>query len=695
MQSTRRVHSFSFEKAPISLFIGAIVALCCGLSALPSAAATAAAYRANEVLLSVAPESDTPDEAKRITAYGTILRYVPDLHLYRIRLTPTRAAGDPVLAAVPILNRLPEVRSAEPNYIRHLFSTPNDALYSRQFAPARVQADLAWGIWQPKQQVVIAIVDTGVDSNHPDLTHKILRDANGVVGYDAINAQRSPALDVYGHGTHVAGIAAAQTNNGAGVAGIAGWNGQAGNSDAHFIKIMPIRVLGADGTGDDSTIADGITWAVDHGARVINLSLGSTGYTDVLNNACQYAWNRGCILCAAAGNDGLSAVNYPAADNNVIAVAATDRNDTLTSYSNYGSWVQVAAPGGGDSTVDQIYSTMPTYDTHVANFSYTLNYDYLSGTSMATPFVAGEAAMIMSQNPTLTNAQVYNLILTRVDPYTAYFGQTIGFGAGRISVYKALLAAGTGTVVVTPPLSGIFFQNAQSGQIALWSMSGQTVTGGRTVNFTPAANWNLVAEADMNADGQTDLLFQNSQSGQVAVWYMSGGGVIGSATFPQVPGANWQVVGAGDFNADGQVDLIFQNSQTHQAAVWLMNGTNLIGGGLVNATPAAGWSVVGVADLTGGGRRDVVFQNTASGQIAYWTLQGQKVAASGTLANIPGANYRVIGLTDLNGDNNPDLVFQNTQTGQIAVWYLNGVVFEGGGLASLTPLAGWNAVGPR
>ena len=695
MQNIEKTRSLSLGKARINRLLGALAVLYCGLAALPSAVAAPAVYRPNELLVSVTPEGDTPAEARKIAAYGAILRYIPDLHLYCIRLAATRAAGDAVMNAIPVLKRLPEVRSAEPNYIRHIFSTPNDTYFNLQYGPGRVQADLAWGIWKPKQQVIIAIVDTGVDSNHPDLTNKILRDANGVVGYDAATDQRDTALDVYGHGTHVAGIAAAQTNNGTGVAGIAGWNGQADNSDTHFIKIMPIRVLGTDGSGADSTIAAGITWAVDHGARVINMSLGSTGYTDVLNNACQYAWGKGCILCAAAGNDGVSDINYPAADNNVLAVAATDKFDQLTNYTNFGSWVQVAAPGGGNTGADQIYSTMPTYDTQIVGNSYTLNYDYLSGTSMATPFVAGEAALIMAQNPSLTNAQVYNLIVNNVDKYTPYLGESLATGAGRINIYKALRAAGSGPSTLTPPLSGIFFQNAQSGQLALWSMNGQTVTGGQTVNLTPAPNWNLVAEADMNADGQTDLIFQNSQSGRIAVWYMSGVNVVGSALLPQSPGANWQVVGAGDFNGDGQVDLMFQNAQTHQVAVWLLNGTTLLGGGLLNAAPAAGWNVVGVADITGGGRRDVVFQNAQSGQIAYWTVSGQTVVGASLLTNIPGANYRVIGLTDLNGDNNPDLVFQNTQTGQIAVWYLNGGLFAGGGLASLTPQAGWNAVGPR
>jgi hypothetical protein len=695
LRKPTKVRSLVFQKAHENLFLATLTALCCGLGILSPVRAAAADYRANEVLISVAPENDTPEEAQKITAYGTILRYLPGLHLYRVQVAPSRAAGDAVAEAIPTLRKLPEVRSAEPNYIRHIFSMPNDTYYGRQFAIPRVQGDLAWSVWKPKQQVIIAILDTGVDSGHPDLTNKILRDANGIVGYDALTGQRSAALDVYGHGTHVAGIAAAQVNNGIGVAGIAGWNGQTGNSDTHFIKIMPVRVLGSDGSGDDATIAEGIVWAVDHGAKVINMSLGSTGYTSVLNNGCQYAWNHGAIVCAAAGNDGLSAVNYPAGDANVIAVAATDRNDKLTDYTNYGSWVQIAAPGGGDAAVDQIYSTTPTYNTHAADFTYTLNYDYLSGSSMSTPFVAGEAAMIMSQNPTLTNSQVYNLILTSVDPVSAYLTHKLASGAGRMNVYKALLAAGTGYTALTEPLSGIFFQNADSGQLALWTMSGQTVTNGKTINIAPSANTNLRAEADVNGDGQTDLIFQNSVTGQISVWYLSGTTVTGAANLAQAPEANWQLLGAGDFNADGQVDLVFQNTQTRQVAVWFLTGTSLSGGGLLNAVPAAGWSVVGVADITGGGRRDILFQNATTGQLAYWSVKGQAVVASGLFPTVPSANYHVIGITDLNGDNNPDLVFQNTQTGQLAVWYLNGILFKGGGAVSLTPATDWIAAGPR
>src|SRR5262249_32802988 len=157
-------------------------------------------------------------------------------------------------------------------------------------------------------------------------------------------------------GTHCAGIAAAQVNNSTGIAGISGWNGVAGATDTFYTKLMSVKVLDSTGTGSDASVAAGITWATDHGATVISMSLGGGG-SATLSNAVQYAWNHGVVVVAAAGNSASSALSYPAAYANVISVAATDKTDTLTFYSNYGSWVLVAAPGGGASGGDYIYST--------------------------------------------------------------------------------------------------------------------------------------------------------------------------------------------------------------------------------------------------------------------------------------------------------------------------------------------------
>ena len=380
-----------------------------------------------EVLVGVKVDREDASTPARIGAVvGETAGYQESLHTYRLRLRP----GLSIQAAINLLARRADVLYAEPNHIVHAYSTPNDTSYASQYGPQKVQADLAWGIWKPQAQVILAIVDTGIDNTHPDLTNKILRDAVGIVGYDAFTGTRSDASDGYGHGTHCAGIAAAQVNNGAGVAGIAGWNGAASVSDTYYTKLMPVKVLDATGSGTDATVADGITWAANNGAKVISLSLGGGG-SMTLDNAVQYAWSKGCVVVAAAGNSGNSMPSYPAGYANVISVAATDNSDKLTSFSNYGSWVSVAAPGSN------IYSTTPTYS---AGGNFPLNYAYLSGTSMACPHVAGEAALLFAQNPTLTNSQVKNLITSNVDPYTPYSGG-IAAGGGRMNVYKALLAA--------------------------------------------------------------------------------------------------------------------------------------------------------------------------------------------------------------------------------------------------------------
>src|SRR5262249_36183481 len=174
------------------------------------------------------------------------------------------------------------------------------------------------------------------------------------------------------------------------------------------------------------------------GANVISLSLGSSQTSSTLSNAVQYAWSKGCVIAAAAGNSGSSSVFYPAGYSNAIAVAATDSSDRLASFSNYGSWVQVAAPGVN------IFSTLPTYSVALNlwfNGGYSLNYDYLSGTSMATPHVAGEAGLLFAHNAALVNSDVKSLITGNVDPYTPYNGRTISASGGRLHRYKALHGA--------------------------------------------------------------------------------------------------------------------------------------------------------------------------------------------------------------------------------------------------------------
>lgn len=271
--------------------------------------------------------------------------------------------------------------------------------------------------------VYVAIIDTGVDYNHSDLVNKFRRTSSGAVyGWNTLR-NNSNANDDNGHGTHVAGIAAAQINNGVGVAGVAAWNPAASGYNA-YVQIMPVKVLGASGSGSLSSIANGITWAVNNGADVLNLSLGGSSGSQTLANAVAYAWNAGCLIVAAAGNSGSSTPQYPAYYTNCIAVAATDSSDRLASFSQYGSWVDIAAPG---------VSILSTY--------YRNRYAYMDGTSMACPHVAGAAALVWSNSPWLTNQQLRSILETNVDPYSPYGTRTIAPGAGRLNVYRALQAA--------------------------------------------------------------------------------------------------------------------------------------------------------------------------------------------------------------------------------------------------------------
>ena len=266
---------------------------------------------------------------------------------------------DTVAEAIARLSACPDTRLAEPNYLVHIADTiPSDPDWSLQYGLDNIHAPGGWDLSTGSPAVTIAVIDTGVDLGHPDLSAKI------VGGYDFVNGDNS-AQDDNGHGTHVAGIAAAITNNGTGVAGVS-WG-------AH---IMPIKVLNSAGNGTFADVAAGIAWAADHGAQVINLSLGGSSSSSVLQSAVDYAYGKGVVIVAAAGNSGINFVLYPARYPNVIAVAATNSTNAHAGFSNFGPEVDLAAPGVF------ILSTLPG------------SYGYLSGTSMSAPFVSGLAAIL-------------------------------------------------------------------------------------------------------------------------------------------------------------------------------------------------------------------------------------------------------------------------------------------------------------
>ncbi|MFQ6058698.1 MAG: S8 family serine peptidase, partial [Anaerolineae bacterium] len=368
-------------------------------------------YVPDEILVKFKPELDLEAIATTHDRLGAqVIGHIPQLDIQILRV-PFGEVENKVKA----YQDEPGVEFAEPNYIVHAFGSPNDPYLNQQWALTKIQAIQAWDLTTGSSSVVIAILDTGVDLNHEDLQGKLLQ------GYDFANRDNDPSDD-HGHGTHVAGIAAAATNNGRGVAGV-----------SYNCRIMPVKVLSNSGSGSHSWIAQGITYATDQGARVINMSLGGYISSYTLEAAVEYAWNHGVLLVAAAGNDSTAYPSYPAAYEQVMGVSATDRYDQRASFSNYGSYISVAAPGVS------ILSTVRGG-----------SYQFWSGTSMASPHVAGLAGLVFAQDPSRTNATVQQIIEGTADDLGSSGWDHI-YGYGRINAYRALSGAGPVPTPTLPP----------------------------------------------------------------------------------------------------------------------------------------------------------------------------------------------------------------------------------------------------
>ena len=237
---------------------------------------------------------------------------------------------------------------------------PNDPLWPASWSLAKVGAPAAWRTTTGSPDVVVAVLDTGVDATHPDLQGAVLP------GWDAVN-EDADASDDHGHGTAVAGVIAARSNNGVGVTG-ACWR----------CMLLPVKVINSDGTGSAMDIAEGIVWAADHGASVLNLSFVLSGYDGAVAGAIDYARARGALVVAAAGNSGSGEPTFPASHPGVVGVTATDAADARYDWANHGPWVAVAAPGCSQSTI------------------LGGGYGEVCGTSSSTAFASGVAGLVRS-----------------------------------------------------------------------------------------------------------------------------------------------------------------------------------------------------------------------------------------------------------------------------------------------------------
>jgi subtilisin family serine protease len=328
---------------------------------------------------------------------------IPQLDVDVVRVAAGRVDG-----ALRALRADPIVRYAQRDSVVQALRVPNDELWPSQWSPVKTNAVRAWDLTTGSSQVVVAVADTGVDPAQPDLRGKL------VPGYDYVNGDSDPSDD-NGHGTAVAGIIGADTNNELGVAGYC-WH----------CLVMPVKVLGADGSGFMSTVAQGMVWATDHGARVINLSLG--GPTDDLTAgaAAQYALAHGVLVVAAAGNDGSTVIDYPAALPNVLSVSASDESDRLYGFSNSGS--ALAAPGENATTAQGD------------------GYELFLGTSSAAPVVSGIAALLFSEAPGATPNDVIQALETTAVPIPGViYGRVNAYGAVRQLLPPAQSPQQTGT----------------------------------------------------------------------------------------------------------------------------------------------------------------------------------------------------------------------------------------------------------
>jgi subtilisin family serine protease len=422
--------------------------------------------------------------------------FLGDPDLFHVKVPPTLGTEKAIIELMSNAN----VEYAEKNYIYYADTIPNDPYFSLQWglhntgqsggtADADIDAPEAWDIFTGSSDNTIAIIDTGIDYAHVDLqpniwtnpgetgggkeTDGIDNDGNGYIddwrGWDFINNDNNPMDDRYPyyHGTHVAGIAGARGNDGAGVAGVC-WNA----------NLMPLKFLGYDGQGYTADAISAIDYAISMGAQVINASWGSTSYSAALYQAIERAMTSGILFVAAAGNavpplppnNTDTTPNYPSCYDldNIISVLATTDTDTLSAFSNYGSYsVDLGAPGGEDGT----QNPYNIYSTKQGN-----SFQCLAGTSMATPFVSGGAALVLGQRPTIDWWQAKTIILKSVDTKSALIGKARTHG--RLNVLNVLNYSTPVLPDAPTDLEGAVFENGDFYDIQLtWTDNSNNESG--------------------------------------------------------------------------------------------------------------------------------------------------------------------------------------------------------------------------
>ncbi len=440
---------------------------------------------------------------------------------------------------------------------------PDDPRYTEQWGPGAIGAEHAWMIERGESRIIIAVIDTGVDYTHPDIAGNYIHG-----GRDWINDDDDP-MDDHGHGTHCAGIAAAVSNNTLGIAGVS------------QSSIMAEKVLDFRGNGTSSLTAAAIRHATDSGADIISMSLGATEPSRIIEEACRYAWDRGCILVAASGNGGTNRVYYPAAYDTVIAVGSVGRTGLWSSFSNYGSNLELVAPG------EAILSTAP-------GSTYTLK----SGTSMACPHISGVAALLFSRYPGMSNLDVRRRLTETADDLGAP-GRDTRYGYGLVNAFAAL-----GGGEAAPPTIEADAATVVRGENITLTLTGE---GYREYWLSIDGTGMYPETAPDQYEGRVIM----AESGVVRAWYTTNfstaarpftititdpkdASLYDTTTVSVIPGAVTITTGGRDSFFFGE-EIILSGINTDNRSTWLyMTGAGLSGDDMVQVPVAddGNWSFV-------------------------------------------------------------------------------------------------------
>ncbi len=579
----------------------------------------------------------------------------------------------------------------EPDWAVFPLACSNDPVAQWSHNANRMQTCDAWDIETGDSSVTIGICDTGILTTHEDLSQRRLEGYNAV---DRLFESQGGAIGpIHPHGTMTTGCAAATGNNGIGIAGM-GWN----------LSHRMLRVSNlASGRTSISTLQHAARTAVENGDRVASVSYSGVDSAGNLTTA-TYIKSLGGLLVWAAGNDGRYLTVGDRDADDLIVAGATDSNDNKASFSAYGPFVDVMAPGVSVTTTSS-----------ASNSSYSA----VSGTSFSCPFTAGLIGMIWSADPSLTPDEVESILKQGCDDLGTP-GVDNTFAYGRINAFESL------SLVVPPCAPGeirdcngncapaawlgdgscddgtrqhngvaidfscseqgydngdcaiptapfVIWRNANAKHV-MWFMDGVTVrseTG--TMQSMPSASWAVAGTGDFDGDGQADIMWRNLATGQNRIWLLAGMSLVPDSRITPAASAAWQVIATEDFDGDGKADIFWRNRYDGRTVMRFMNGATVRPEtGQLRRVGNLSWQVVGTGDFDGDGFRDVLWRHAVTGKNVIWFLAGTAMTVSAQLPPAVSTAWQVIGTEDFDGDGKTDIFWRNPYNGRNVIWFMDG-----------------------